>query len=98
MARGIRLTTVLTLLVTFLVTSLMPATGSWSCPDGTACVYTTGRGFHCLGDRCQMPCCMAERSGHRCGRCDHGTTFIVASSSHERTVGEPAHCRFHENG
>ena len=106
MARGIRLTTVLTLLVTFLVTSLIPATGSWSCPDGTACVYTPGRGFHCLGDRCQMPCCMARRSGHRCSRCDHGAIpgcslsrrIASSSSSHERTVGEPAHCLFHENG
>src|SRR5438128_1643127 len=41
-------------LVALLVTGLLPAAGSWSCPDGTACVYTAARGFHCLGDRCRM--------------------------------------------
>src|SRR5213596_866678 len=111
MMRVPRLIVLLTLLAALVVAGIVPATGSWSCPDGTACVYTAGRGFHCLGDRCRMPCCMAKRSGRTTatrrsprGRCDHGTTpgcplsGRIASGSHDRTVDEPAQCRFHENG
>ena len=98
MARRIRLTTVLTLLVALGVTGLLPAAGSWSCPDGTTCVYTRGRGYHCLGDRCRMACCAAKKLGRCCGCCGHGATpgASIAAGSHERMLGEPAHCRYHQ--
>jgi hypothetical protein len=92
----LRLITVLTLLVAFGVTGLLPAAGSWICPDGTTCVYTRGRGFHCLGDRCGMACCAAKKSAHCCGCCGHGATpgVIILAGSHRRAMGEPAHCRY----
>lgn len=98
-----RLVTVLALLVAFLVTGLVPAVGSWSCPDGTACVYTAGRGFHCVGDECRMACCIGKKpgarvaGGHGCGQCDHaGVPVAAASGSGQTSVGEPAHCRYHQ--
>jgi hypothetical protein len=98
MSTRTRLTIVLTLLVAFLVTGLMPAAGSWSCPDGTACVYTPGRGFHCLPEQCQLACCTAERPSHGCGRCEHGAvpSAAPAARSHPCAVGEPTHCRYHQ--
>src|SRR5437660_7942812 len=98
MRRLVRLTTLLTALVAFLVTGLMPAAGSWSCPDGTACVYTPGRGFHCQGDECRMACCAGKRPAHGCGRCDHGSVPIAQASAHSRhlALGEPEQCRYHE--
>ena len=98
MAKSIRLTTVLTLLVTFLVAGLVPAAGSWSCPDGTACVYTAGRGFHCLGDQCRMPCCVGARQRHGCGQCNHAAVSGVDAASHPqpRGVREPGRCRYYE--
>ena len=98
MAKSIRLTTVLTLLVTFLVAGLLPAAGSWSCPDGTACVYTAGRGFHCLGDQCRMPCCLGSHRRHGCGQCNHAAVFGMGAASHsqQRNVREPGRCRYHE--
>jgi hypothetical protein len=77
MRTPIRLAILFTALVAFLVTGLMPAAGSWSCPDGTACVYTPGRGFHCEGDECRMACCVGRKTRHGCGQCDHGS-FPVA--------------------
>jgi hypothetical protein len=98
MQRSSRLATLLALLVAFLVTGLMPAVGSWSCPDGTACVYTEGRGFHCVGDECRMPCCIGKKTMHGCGHCDHaGVPMAAVPSGQQRpTVGEPAHCQYHQ--
>src|SRR5712692_10387756 len=80
---------VLPLLVAFLVGGLLPAAGSWSCPDGTACVYTTGRGFHCLGDRCRMACCAVRKPSHACGCCEHGAALTTAATrAHHRTIRE----------
>jgi hypothetical protein len=97
MRRPIRLTTVFLLLVASMVAGLLPAAGSWSCPDGTTCVYTRGRGYHCLGDRCQMACCAAKKPTHCCGCCGHGPVPGVTTSagSHEPVFGQPAHCRYH---
>jgi hypothetical protein len=104
MRRPIRLPLVVMLLVAFLVTGLVPAVGSWSCPDGTACVYTAGRGFHCAGDECRMACCMGKKpstraaGGHGCGHCDHaGVPMAAVPLGQQRpTVGEPAHCQYHQ--
>ena len=85
------------LLVAILVTGLMPAAGSWSCPDGTACVFTAGRGFHCLTEQYRIACCAAEKPDHGCGRCEHGAVpDLAAAILRERSVGEPAHCRYRE--
>lgn len=94
----LRRTSLLTLLVAFLVTGLLPAAGSWSCPDGTACVYTPERGFHCQGDTCKLSCCAQETPAHGCGRCDHGAAPALAagSTSYERTVSGTPHCRYQE--
>src|SRR5437879_6362210 len=94
----VRRITVLTLLVAFGLTGLLPAVGSWSCPDGTVCVYTQGRGYHCLGDQCHMACCAAQKPAHGCGRCEHGAvpSVTASSGSARRTIGEPARCRYHE--
>jgi hypothetical protein len=105
-----RFATVLMLLVAFLVTGLLPAVGSWSCPDGTACVYTAGRGFHCAGDECRMPCCppasrvpgkragTREAGGHGCGHCDHARVSAANAPGQQQhpSVGEPAHCQYHQ--
>src|SRR5689334_20676888 len=98
-----RIAAVLALLVAFLVTGLLPAAGSWSCPDGTACVYTAGRGFHCVGDECSPasgypPCCVGKKTMHGCGHCDHAGVPMAASPSDRQrpTVGEPAHCQYHQ--
>jgi hypothetical protein len=98
MARSSRLTTVLMLLVAILVTGVLPAVGSWSCPDGTACVYTQGVGFHCVGSECQMACCEAGRQQSTgCGRCNHGGAPGAAAASHPgRTLMGADHCRYHE--
>jgi hypothetical protein len=91
-----RSTMVLVLLVALLVTGLVPAVGSWSCPDGTACVYSHERGFHCLGEQCVASCCVRARPIHGCGRCDHGAVpnTLAAPVSHQRTLDEAAHCRY----
>lgn len=95
MGNKARLITVLTLLVTFLVAGLVPAAGSWSCPDGTACVYTRGPGLHCVGDRRAMPCCQAGQQRHGCSFCRHGMLpGIGAAGAHLRAMGEPARCRY----
>jgi hypothetical protein len=96
MPRTTRLTTVLTLLVAFLVAGLVPAAGSWSCPDGTACVFTAGRGFHCAGDQCQLACCAVEAPGHGCSQCEHGAFPGVGarSASQGRTVREADQCLY----
>src|SRR5215212_10516728 len=98
MRRTSRLTTVLLLLVAFLVTGLVPAVGSWSCPDGTACVYTAGRGFHCQGDECQLSCCAEKKSPHGCGRCEHSGVPGVAwtAATTERTISGKPHCQYHQ--
>src|SRR5437667_5658452 len=104
MRRLTRLATLLSALVAFLVTGLMPAAGSWSCPDGTACVYTPGRGFHCQGDECRMTCCIGKRpgtraaGGHGCGRCDHGSVPIAQARSRfqRSSLSGPEQCRYHE--
>ena len=98
MSRSTRLATILTALVAFLVTGLMPAAGSWSCPDGTACVYTAGRGFHCQGDECRMACCLGKRPAHGCGHCDHGTVPIAQMRlrSPRASLSGTEQCRYHE--
>jgi hypothetical protein len=98
MTRRFRLITVLMQLVAFGVTGLLPAAGSWSCPDGTACVYTAGQGFHCLGEQCQMACCEATKPARGCGRCDHDALPGVGTAARTRghAVGEPEHCRYRD--
>ncbi len=92
-----RLILMLTLLAAFLVASLVPADGSWSCPDGTTCVYTAGRGFHCVGDDCALACCAGKRHATCCGSCEHGAQSGMAAASASRAaIGAAAHCHFHE--
>jgi len=98
MPRSARLITLLTALVAILVTGLMPAAGSWSCPDGTACVYTAGRGFHCQGDKCRMACCVGKKPANGCGHCDHGSvpTGQVRRRSLRASLSGTEQCRYQE--
>jgi hypothetical protein len=98
MLRRTRLPIALMLLVALVVAGLMPAAGSWSCPDGTACVYTAGRGFHCAGDECKMACCAAAKKPSRgCGRCEHGALpGVRTNGARPLGVSEAAHCRYRE--
>jgi hypothetical protein len=98
MTRTVRLTTLVTLLVAFVVTGLVPAQGSWSCPNGTACVYTAGRGFHCVGDECERPCCARAQRRAGCGTCHHGAMPGIATkaAAATRNVGESQDCRYRD--
>jgi hypothetical protein len=94
-----RLLILLMLLAALAVAGVVPATGSWSCPDGTACVYTAGRGFHCAGDTCRMACCAGkERARSCCGGSEHSAMpgLAVAGTPRHSTVGVPPHCRYRE--
>src|SRR6266511_4947825 len=92
MMRLTRLITVLTMLAAFMVGGFVPAVGSWSCPDGTACVFTVGHGMHCVGGGCQMPCCAAKKPANCCDG-EHGDA-TAADIGHPAWVKTP-HCRYH---
>lgn len=77
------------------------ATGQWQCPDGTACVFTRGRGWHCQRADCHLTtdpdpavACETgtdEAAGAEAG-CDH-----EAHHSHQAegaAVRRPRHCRY----
>jgi hypothetical protein len=89
----------MTLLAALVVAGVVPAVGSWSCPDGTACVYTAARGFHCAGDACHMACCAGKvRARNCCAGREHSAMpgVTVAKALRPLTLGAPPHCRYRE--
>jgi len=88
-----RLSLILLMLI-YLASAGLGASGTWRCANGTRCAFTPGVGFHCPGARClSMKRTAARTTGGSCPLCHAHPKSITASSPCASVCGK-CQCRF----